>query len=206
MTTPHLPNAGRRGVPGALDWHRSRGVRYNGPAMRKVSIILLTLVALSFAACKKSDNENKPAVGPKHSADAVQNKLVELAGSGAKDCGRLATQELSQLQVAGDCATQAAKEKKPFYVGYDLPGMTIAVAGNSQGQLFLVQREGEPGEMKFGPCPSDLRIAPSGRVTCFAPGSMGMGGMSPHGAAQPSMPPAGTPNPHEGSTAPTKQH
>jgi hypothetical protein len=173
--------------------------------MRK-ALIMLVVLALSFAACKKSEDNNKPAVGSKHAADAVQNKLVELAGSGAKDCGRLATQEPAQLQVASDCAMSASREKKPFYVGYDLPGMTVAVAGNAQGQNFLVQQEGQPGEMKFSPCPSDLRVAPSGRVTCFAPGSMGMGGMSPHGAEQPAMPPAGTPNPHEGAPAPKKQH
>lgn len=171
--------------------------------MRKV-LMLISLAAVSLVACNKS--QDKPAVGAKHAADAVQNKLAELAGPGAQDCGRLASQEPGQLQVASDCATKAAKDKKPFYVGYDLPGMTVAVAGNAEGKLSTVQQD-QSGELQFGPCPAELRIAPSGRVTCFAPGSMGMGGMNPHGAAQPGMPPAGTPNPHEGGTpAPSKQH
>lgn len=192
------------------------GLRYNICVMRK-AIITLTLAAISLVACNKSDT--KPAVGEKHAADAVQNKLQELAGSGAKDCGRLASQEPAQLQVASECAMQSAKEKKPFYVGYDLPGMTVAVAGNAQGQLFTIQMEGQPADVKSGPCPAELRVAPSGRVSCFAPGSMGMGGMSPHGGAPTAMPPAGTANPHGGMGAtapgtpnphatpgPTKQH
>lgn len=168
--------------------------------MRK-ALILLTLATCGMVACNKSEN-NKPAVGEKHTADAVQNKMQELAGSGAKDCGRLAAQDPAQLQVASDCATQSANAKKPFYVGYDLPGMTIAVAGNSQGQLYMVQLEGEGGEVKFGPCPAALRIAPSGRVTCFPPGQMSTGGMAPHGTGQTTTPPAGTPNPHAGSGKP----
>ncbi len=170
--------------------------------MRKV-LLLLTIAAMSLAACNKS--ENKPAVGEKHPADAVQNKLQELAGGGAKDCGRLATQEPGQLQVASDCVMGAAKDKKPFYVGYDLPGMTIGVAGNSQGQLYMVQVE-QPGELQSGPCPSSLRVAPSGRVTCFAPGSMTMPGASPHGAGQSAMPPSGKASPQPGTPGPTKQH
>lgn len=179
--------------------------------MRK-AIVVLTLAAV-MVACNKSDS--KPAVGEKHAADAVQNKLVELAGNDSKDCGRLATQDPSQLQVASQCAMQSAKDKKPFYVGYDMPGMTVAVAGNSQGQLFTVQTEGQGADVKSGPCPAELRVAPSGRVTCFAPGSMGMGGASPHGQT---MPPEGMTNPHGGMGAtapgtpnphgapPTKQH
>ena len=179
------------------------------------ALITLTLAALSLVACNKSDN--KPAVGEKHAPDAVQNKLVELAGASGKDCGRLSSQDPSQLKIASDCAMQAATDKKPFYVGYDLPGMTIGVAGNSQGQHFIVQIEGQE-TLQSSPCPADLRIAPSGRLTCFPPGQMGMGGMSPHGAQAPvmppsgttsphgGMPPAGTPNPHAGSSAPTKQH
>jgi hypothetical protein len=188
--------------------------------MRK-ALIVLTVAALSLAACNKSDNK-KPAVGEKHAPDAVQNKLAELAGNSGKDCGRLGSQDPGQLKVASDCAMSAAKDKQPFYVGYDMPGMTVGVAGDSQGKLFAIQSDAN--DVKSGPCPSDIRIAPSGRVTCFAPGSMGMGGMSPHGSAQPGMPSGmppsgtanphggmgttapGTPNPHAGTPAPTKQH
>ena len=184
----------------------------------RTALLTLALATLGLVACNNSGN--KPAVGEKHAADPAQNKLQELAGNDAKDCGRLASQEMSKLQVASDCAMQAAKDKKPFYVGYDMPGMTVGVAGNGQGQLFTVQTEGDPNNVQSGPCPATLRIAPSGRVTCFTPGSMGLGGgMNPHGAMQGQMPPSGasphggigaaapgTPNPHAGSAAPTKQH
>lgn len=181
--------------------------------MRK-AFVLLTMAALSLVSCNKSGS-SKPAVGEKHAPDAVQNKLVELAGSGAKDCGRLTSQEPGQLKIASDCAMGAVKDKQAFYVGYDMPGMTVGVAGNSQGQLFAIQSN-DGSDVKGEPCPAEIRVAQSGRVTCFAPGSMGMGGMSPHGAGE--MPPTGmvnphagaatpgTPNPHAGAAAPTKQH
>jgi hypothetical protein len=171
------------------------------------ALITLTMAAVFLTGCNKS--ENKTTASPSRPVDAVQAKLQELAGNDAKDCGRLKTQDMGPLQVASDCATQAAKDKKPFYVGYDLPGMTVAVAGNAQGQLFTVTMEGQPAELNSAPCPAALRIAPSGRVTCFAPGSMGSGPTSPHGgmpSAQGGMPPAETPNPHASSPGPVKQH
>ena len=84
---------------------------------------------------------------------------------------------------------QANQAKHPFYVAYDMPGMTIGVAGNASGQIFSVQNQGT-GALTAGACPSQLRVAASGRVTCFAPGDMGsMGGG--HTAIPPGMP-----NPH----------
>jgi hypothetical protein len=104
-----------------------------------------------------------------------------------------------------DCALQASQKKQPFYVAYDLPGMTIGVAGNSEGKGFAVQSQqpenAQPGavaEVQSEPCPSEVRLAQSGRVTCFAPGSFGMnsGGGSPHGGM--TMPPATGQSPHGG--------
>ena len=130
-----------------------------------------------------------PAAAPN---DAIQQKLEELAGSGATDCGRLSSQAEDQMRAASTCATQAAQSKHAFYVAYDMPGMTVGVAGNSAGKLFTAQAEGSTG-LASGACPSQLRIAPSGRITCFAPGDMGsMGGQ--HGGM--SKPPAGMGNPH----------
>jgi hypothetical protein len=137
----------------------------------------------------------------------VQRKLQELAGNGATDCGRLKPQaQENQLETASTCAMGAAKKKQAFYVAYELPGMIVALAGNSDGKLFSVQQEqpasapsATAAELTAAPCPSGLRIAQSGRVTCFAPGSMGggaMGGASPHGGM--SMPPAGSASPHGG--------
>jgi len=97
----------------------------------------------------------------------------------------------TQSKAASDCALQASGAKHPFYVAYDMPGMSVGVAGNADGKLFSVQAQGEgpAATVTAGDCPSQLRIASSGRVTCFAPGDMGsMGG---HTAIPPGMP-----NPH----------
>ena len=108
---------------------------------------------------------------------------------------------------------QAAKTKKAFHVVYDMPGLTVGYAGNSQGKLFSVQAEqpenaSAKAEAKATPCPAELRVAQSGRVTCMAigPGMGAMGGTNPHGGMPPatgqnphgmiSMPDLGTPNPH----------
>ncbi len=187
----------------------------------RTTLVLFLVTAALLTGCKKSSlpsASNAPA-------DAVQKKLQELAGSGATDCGRYKTQALEQMKTASDCAMKAAQGKRPFYVGYDLPGLTIGVAGNSEGKLFAVQAQpGEQGQsagVASAPCPAELRIAQSGRVTCAPQGSMGMnmggssphggemsmpatGGQNPHGGAMP-MPAPGTPNPHAGGKTPPKQ-
>ena len=172
--------------------------------MSKSLIVLIFAVAL-FTSCKKSPSPSA------QSGDPVQQKLQELAGKGATDCGRLKSQAEDQMKTASACALQAAQGKHPFFVAYDLPGMTIAVAGDSEGKLYSVQSEqpenappSAKAELKMSPCPSELRIAQSGRVTCYAPGSFGsmgsMGGASPHGGM--SMPPGMGSNPHGGMTMP----
>jgi hypothetical protein len=144
-----------------------------------------------------------------------------LAGSGATNCGRLQSQSPVEMQSASGCATKAAQSKQPFYVSYELPGLTVAVAGNADGKLYAVQSDtkvGQPGtsaDVKTAPCPSELRVAASGRVTCVPPGAMGIGssggnphagvppasGANPHGGA---MPPASGANPHGGAVPPPK--
>jgi hypothetical protein len=109
---------------------------------------------------------------------------------------------LDQSQAVADCAVQASQSKHPFYVAYDMPGMAIGVAGNADGKLFTVQSQGAgaAAALTGGDCPSQLRIASSGRVTCLAPGDMGsMGGGHAAGAL-----PAGTANPH--ATGTTNPH
>ena len=73
-----------------------------------------------------------------------------------------------------------------------MPGMSVGVAGNVQGILFTVQSQGDgpSAALTSGACPSELRVASSGRVTCFAPGDMGS-----MGAGHTAIPP-GMPNPH----------
>jgi hypothetical protein len=105
----------------------------------------------------------------------------------------------AQTKSAGDCAMQASQGKKPFYVAYDMPGMSVGVAGNAEGKLFTVQSQG--GSVTGGDCPSQLRVATSGRVTCFAPGDMGsMSGSHAAGTV-----PAGGANPHMGGVPPPKK-
>jgi len=171
------------------------------------ALIGFVMFALSLAGCNQSPAS--PASSGT-SGDAVQRKLQELAGNGATDCGRLKSQAQDQMAAASTCAMGAAKKKQAFYVAYELPGLIVALAGNSDGKLFSVQQEqpekaqsGPAAELVATPCPSELRIAQSGRVTCIAAGSMGagsMGGASPHGGA--AMPPASGASPHGGMSMP----
>ena len=162
----------------------------------KPSALALLFTLGCLMGCSKTTSPAGP--NPSSSAkptDAVQQKLQESSGSGATDCGRFDVHAAEpQLKTASDCALQAAQGKRAFYVAYDMPGMTVGVAGNSDGKLFVVQAQGTTGaqEVAAGPCSSQLRVASSGRVTCFAPGDMGS--MSASHAAG-AMPP-GTANPH----------
>ena len=170
---------------------------YNSGQMTKQNLTLIAL-ALTLSGCNKSP---APATSTANSSsipapaatsapaapanDAVQQKLKDIAGSSATDCGR---HEISapndELKTASNCVMDAAKAKKPFYVGYDMPGMTNAIAGDAKGKLFAVQLQGSGtgAQMASGACPGELRVASSGRVTCFVPGSMSLGatGGDPH--------------------------
>ena len=160
------------------------------------SLLLLTLIpALILSACNKSSPQSSASSSAPSSAaaskapDAVQLKLQEYAGASASNCGRLDVRAAeAQSKTAADCAIQASQGKKPFYIAYDMPGMVVGVAGNADGKLFTVRSEGSG--VSSGDCPSALRLAASGRVTCFAPGDMGSMGAG-HTAI-----PQGMPNPH----------
>ena len=176
--------------------------------MKNAFILCLILLACLTACNKSSGPSSSTADAPK--PDAVQQKLQQYAGASPTDCGRIdvhATQE--QAKAAGDCAMQASQSKRAFYVAYDMPGMTVGVAGNSEGRLFTVKSEGTDAAANLtgGDCPSQLRVASSGRVTCFAPGDMGsMGtghgmGATPQGMANPHS--AGTASPHGGANPPS---
>src|SRR5208337_497817 len=97
------------------------------------ALIGFVIVALLLAGCDKSPT---PAVSSAASGDALQRKLQELAGNGATDCGRLKSQTQDQMAAASTCAMGAAKKKQAFYVAYELPGLIVALAGNSDGKLF----------------------------------------------------------------------
>lgn len=154
-------------------------------------IVTLALALSCLTACSK---QTAPTTSPNASSspkspDAMQLKLREYSGSAATDCGRLNVQATAdQSKTAADCALQASQSKHPFYVPYDMPGMSIGVAGNADGKLLTVQSQGADSSaaLTSGPCPSQLRMANSGRVTCFGPGDMG--GMGGHTAIPPGMP------------------
>jgi hypothetical protein len=157
--------------------------------MRKPLLVAL-IAAVGLFGCTKTSS---PAA-PSRPDDAVQLKLKELAGSGATDCGRLDVKAVDQaLTGASSCATKAAQDKHPFFVAYDMPGMSTGVAGNSQGKLFAVELQGAGtgAQLSSGACPAEMRIAKSGRVTCFIPGTMGLSptGADPHSGI--SMTPGG---------------
>ncbi len=171
------------------------------------TILLVVLIACFLSACNKagtsSPSTNTTASSAAQGSDPVQQKLQEYSGNGAADCGFLDVHSAGdQLKTASDCAVQASQSKHPFHVAYHMPGMSVGVAGSADGKLFTVQAQGEgpSAALTSGACPSQLRVASSGRVTCFAPGDMGS--MSGSHAAG-SMPP-GMPNPHAGGKTPTK--
>ena len=114
---------------------------YNGAIMNRRMLLVFTMtIAIAATGCNKNRDAAGGSTVPAKAADAVQQKLMEVAGSGATDCGRFPVQTADvQLKTASDCAMQAAQSKKPFYVGYDMPGMTVAVAGDNGGKLYSVQ-------------------------------------------------------------------
>lgn len=162
---------------------------YNSISMKNV---LLFALILMLAACNNKSNSQQtssPSATPSKPPDAVQLKLQEYAGNSATNCGRLDIHAPeAQSKGAADCALEAGKAKRPFFIAYDMPGMAVGVAGNGDGKLFTARSEG--GGVSSGACPSELRLASSGRVTCFAPGDMGSMGAG-HTAV-----PQGMPNPH----------
>jgi hypothetical protein len=187
--------------------------------MHKALLISL-MAAFLLTGCNKPPASSATSAVPSGSSGSsraaggpVEDKLKELAGNGATNCGHLQSQAADQMDAAAKCALQAAQAKRPFYVAYDLPGMIVAVAGNSQGKLFSVGSQGTNSQtgsasgLASGDCPTSLRVAPSGRVTCFAPGTfpMGMGaGQSAHGSA--TLPPPAGANPHKGLGIPPPGH
>jgi hypothetical protein len=164
--------------------------------MKKLTCIALAVCSLT--ACNRTPGPSgaaKSSTAPASAPDAIQLKLQEYAGASATDCGRLTVQATAdQSKTASECAVQASQGKKPFYVAYDMPGMAVGVAGNADGKLFTVQNQG--GSVSAGDCPATLRVASSGRVTCFAPGDMG----SMSGSHSAGTVPSGMANPHAGGT------
>lgn len=168
--------------------------------MRK-ALPLFLIAACFLAGCSKSKSstDSANAAGAASSGDdPVQKKLQELAGGGAKNCGFFKSQVRAELDAASKCVVDASTAKAPFYVEYELPGMNVAVAGNAQGKLYSVQSQAGGAGLVSGDCPAELRVAPSGRVTCYAPGTfpMGAGAGSHTNMPMPPMMGTGTGSPH----------
>ncbi len=168
------------------------------------SAFIVLIVTMCAAGCNKSAGPTAPSntAAATTTPDAVQQKLQEYSGGSATNCGRLDVRaNADQSKTAADCAMQASQGKHPFYVAYDMPGMAVGVAGDADGKLFTVQSQGTgpSAALTSGNCPAQLRVASSGRVTCFAPGDMGsMGTGHAAGAIAPGMsnPHGASPNPH----------
>ena len=188
-------------------------------AMYKALLLIVALVLL--VACSTGSKPPSTAnPGPSNAAPApaptpaamststgeVQPKLQELAGNDATNSGNVNALAGEEVSTASDCAMNAAKAKKAFLVSYEMPGLSVGVAGNAEGNLFAVQTADENGKTvaKSQPCPAQLRLAQSGRVTCMPAGSMGLapGSGNPHGGGMTTTP--GAANPH--ASAPTKSH
>lgn len=140
----------------------------------KKALVLGVMMAACLVGCKKSSSPSSVSAAKN---DAVLQTLQKLAGSGASDCGRLDVRAADQqFRDASACATKAAESKHPFYVAYDMPGMITGVAGSADGKLFAVELQGSGtgAHLASGPCPAELRVAKSGRLTCFIPGTMGL--------------------------------
>jgi len=187
-------------------------------ATMRTTIICLLLAVCGLAGCKSSNSSassstsvaSGAASAPANPGDPVEQKLIEIAGRGAKSCGVLKTQAVNEMDAAGKCALEAAKAKQPFYVEYQLPGMNVAVAGDAQGKLSSVQSQAGGAGMVSGDCPAEIRVAPSGRVTCYAPGTFPMGAGAGSHSPMPSMGggtpgsklPPGHPDPHASPKTP----
>lgn len=165
--------------------------------MKKSAWVAIFALAVLNACSKASSPGGTPtsSTPPSNSSNPVEEKLQSAAGRGALNCGGLDIRaSAEQLRAASDCALQSSQGKKAFYVAYAMPGMSVGVAGNADGKLFTVQSQGDgpATAVTSGDCPSQLRVASSGRVTCFAPGDMGSMGAGHTAGAMP----VGIPNPH----------
>ena len=204
--------------------------------MIRAALIFIALVLL--VACNSAPAPTSKAAAPQPSATSgaaaasaeapaattsegnVSTALQGLAGKDATNCGDIKTLAGEEVGKAGDCAMSSAKNKKAFLVSYEMPGLSVGVAGNVEGKLFMAQSSEVAGKAttKSQPCPAELRIAQSGRVTCMPAGSMGVapGSDNPHAGGMPAVP--GSSNPHAGgmpaapgaanphASSPTKSH
>ena len=140
-----------------------------------------------LAVAEVPGSTSVPAEPSASSDDPVHKRLVELAGSSATNCGVFKSSVLAELNSGSQCAENAFKTRAPFYIEYQMAGLTVAVAGNAQGKFYSVQSASGGAGLTSGECPAELRVASSGRVTCYAKGASPVPGadssLNPHGAS-----------------------
>jgi hypothetical protein len=96
-----------------------------------MKLLRLTLLILVLSLAGRASDS--PELG-------VRNRLKELAGKAALDCGRAA--KVAENSSKNLCATSAYKRKIPFFVQYSVIGTDALVEEglslDSQGRLFHV--------------------------------------------------------------------
>jgi hypothetical protein len=120
------------------------------------------------------------------------NRLKQLAGDGAIDCGMVGI--LEKADAASNCALKAQADKKSFFVRYGVQGIdteqVLSFAGTVSGNISSVWYFGagytageqpsseaksrklkftDDGRISIEECakPTNFRKANNGRVTCF---------------------------------------
>jgi hypothetical protein len=146
--------------------------------MRRFPPLLLTFLCLlpgctkskpsQFGVAKLPASTSPAVVTSQSTSDPVQGELVKLAGKGATNCGVFTSSVPAELKGGSECAEKTFKTKAPFYIEYQMPGLTVGVAGNAQGKFYSAQSASGGAGLTSGECPAELRVASSGRVTCYA--------------------------------------
>lgn len=86
-----------------------------------------------------------PGLVPPEHYPLLLNRLKQLAGNGALDCGTVGN--LETPDGASSCALKARENKKPFFVRYGVQGIdteqVLGFAGAADGAVFSVWYFGE---------------------------------------------------------------
>jgi len=124
------------------------------------------------------------------SSELLDTHIRELAGPGAKNCGRVRRED--NPAQATSCARRAHKKHQPFFVRYDPKGLVDSeiadgVAGDSSGNMYFVTFDSmgmDTTHLPTGatmpdgfhtmiiPCskPVRVRVTSDGNLTCFVDG------------------------------------
>src|ERR1700685_377206 len=98
--------------------------------------------------------------------DPVHKRLIELSGAGSVNCGDFKSSAPDELRAGSKCAEDSFRSNGPFFIEYEMPGLTVGVAGNTQSKFYCWQARCNGAGLTGGECPAKLRVASSGRVTC----------------------------------------